>query len=209
MPAANVALVPPLVTSVPLCTCAPLLSVRFPPCTVSVPPFSAKVWAVLLVPPSAASELAFSTRFNWPTVDEIPALILMLLCADSVNVALPPAVLTMAFEMVMSPTSPLFPLVVTVTLTPASSAATMVATAMRDGVPVGSKLKLALASVSAIRLSVALLMMILVGSSSHNPPLPLGALASATLVTSKNRLPDVSILPPSPPSAPPRAAIRP
>ncbi len=134
---------------------------------------------------------------------------LMLFWADSVRVASPPAVLTMALERVMSPASPLFPLVVTATLTPASSAATMVATAMRDGVPVGSKLKLGPASVSAIRLSAALLMVILVGSSNHKPPFPCGALASATRVTSRNRLPEVSTLPPRPPAAPPRAAMLP
>ena len=80
---------------------------------------------MLVVPPPTASELAPSTRFNAPELEEMPALMLMLLCADSVSVALPPVVLLIAFAIVMSPLCRLVPalLVVMVTLMPLFSAA--------------------------------------------------------------------------------------
>ena len=195
---------PPGATSVP--TDGRLPDMVVGPFRVMVPPL------LLIVPAMALLPAALSVTWSLfaPEAEMVtPPLMVMLLCAVKVNVASAIGVVMIELATVMSPDSPLAPLVVTVTFTPASRAATIVATAMREGVPVGSKLKLALASVSAIRLPVALLMVILVGSSSHWPPLPLGAPASAARVTSSMRLPEVSMSPPSPPSAPPRAAIRP
>ena len=92
------------------------------------PPLSAREAELpsVAVPPPAASELALSTRPSVPEVEEIPAFILMLLCADSVNVAFPPAVLLMALLSVMSPFWAPPALVVIVTLIPALSAAWIV-----------------------------------------------------------------------------------
>ena len=186
-----------------------MFSARFPPCTVSVPPFKASVCAVVLVPTPLASESECNTRFNLLKVDEMPALMLMLLWADSVRTASPPAVLLIAFETVISPFCALVPAlpVVIVTLMPLLRADCIVATVMMaeslvveivaGGVP------LTLVSDPKFRIVT------LFGSSSHKPPLPLGALASATCVTSSICLPEVSIWPPSPPSTPPRAAIFP
>ena len=89
------------------------------------PPLRARVAEPpsVAVPPNAASELALSTNPSVPTEEEIPALMLMLLCAVSVSVALPPAVLLMALLIVMSPFCTPPALVVMVTLMPALSAA--------------------------------------------------------------------------------------
>ena len=204
---ARVALVPPLVASVPFWISAPLPSVRLPPCTVNVPPFMFSVWLVLLPPPPVASESAFSTRFNCPAEDEIPALTLMLLCADSVSVALPPAVLLMASATVMFPASVPPALVVMVTLVPALRAASIVATVTMAASPV---VEMVPGGVPVTLVSDPMAWMVtLLGSSSHRPPLPTGALASAARVTSSMRLPEVSIRPPSPPQSPPRAEIMP
>ena len=162
---------------------------------------------ICTAPPPLLSEFGVSVRFRAPTVEVMSALILMLLCANSVSVALPPAVLLIELETVISPACAPPALVVMVTLIPLLSADWIVATVMIaespvvEMVPGGVPVTLKSGPVVWI---VALL-----GSSSHKPPLPLGALASATCVTSSMRLPDVSILPPSPPSAPPRAAIFP
>ena len=205
--AAKVALVPPLVASVPFWISAPLPNVRLPPCTVNVPPFMFNVWLVLLPPPPVASESAFSTRFSCPDVDPIPALTLRLLCADSVSVALPPEVLLMASATVMFPASAPPALVVMVTLVPALRAASIVATVTMAASPV---VEMVPGGVPVTLLSGPVVWMVtLFGSSSHRPPVPWGALASAARVTSSMRLPEVSMRPPSPPQAPPRALILP
>ena len=91
-----------------------------------------------------------------------------------------------------------------VTLVPALSAASMVATVTMALSAVVVKLGL-----PATLVSTPLVMVTLLGSSSHMPPKPFGADASATCVTYSMRLPEVSMAPPLPLSSPPRATALP
>ena len=137
------------------------------------------------------------------------ALMLMLLWAVRVSDTSLALLVVMALFNVMSPFCPLVPAlpVVMVTLMPALSAFWIVATVMMAESAVVEMVE---GGVPVTLLSGPVVWIVtLFGSSSHKPPLPFGALASATRVTSNMRLPEVSMLPPSPPKAPPRAAIFP
>ena len=190
-----------------------MFKVKLPPWTVRVPPLSAMVWPVLLTPPPDASELELSTRLSLPVpVALIPALMAMLLCAESVSDTSVALVVLMALLIVMSPFCAPPRLVVMVTLMPLFSAFSMVATVTTDESAVVVMLVVGGPLTMLTLASAVVVIVTLFGSSSHCPALPpLSAPASANHPSAMSRccLPEVSMFPPSPPSAPPRAAILP
>ena len=121
----------------------------------------------------------------------MPALMVMLLWAVRVSDTSLALLVVMALFNVMSPLCPLVPAlpVVMVTLMPLLSAAWIVATVMNEESLVVVKFGLPVTLMSGPVVWIVTLF----GSSSHKPPLPLGALASATWVTSSICLPEVSI----------------
>ena len=163
-----------------------------------VPPLSA---SVALPPIVTAPPVAVNTTLSLPPPTALsPALMLMLLCATKVNVTSVALLVLMAPAIVMSPT-PVPALVVMVTLVPASSAVLMVeaktsalsAVVTMDDVPLNP---------ASVPLAATVMLW---GSSNQTPAAPWVAEASAAWPTLSNRLPDVSIAPPSPPWMPPRA----
>ena len=200
-----------LVDSTTLFKMLPLPSANAVPLPLEMPPpCSASVTLLprLALPPPVASELALRTRFSLPVPVALrPALMLMLLWAVRVSDTSLALFVVMALFNVMSPLCALVPAlpVVMVTLMPLFSAAWIVATVINDESLVVVKFGLPVTLVS----DPAVWIVTLFGSSNHKPPLPRGALASAACATSSMCLPEVSMLPPLPPSAPPRAAIFP
>ena len=167
--------------------------------SVRVPP-SRLTFCRLLIAPGE-----FSVRPRAPTVDVTlaPALKVMSLDAFNVSVVAAPAVLAMALATVMLPNWPLVPALalVTVTEVPAFSAVWMLAVVTIALSLLDTKLGLALTLVSLPPLWIVTLF----GSSNHWPATPRGAAASASPVACRLSLLLVSMNPPSPPLAPPRA----
>ena len=180
-----------------------------------MPPFSARVaeLASVATPPTLASEFGLRARFSLPApVALMLALILMLLWAVSVSETSVALVVVMALLSVMSPACAPPRLVVMVTLMPALSAACMVATVTTDESAVVVMLVVEGPLTTLTFASAVVLIVTLFGSSSHwpaFPPLPAPASANQPSAMSRCCLPEVSIFPPSPPKAPPRAAILP
>ena len=119
-----------------------------------------------------------------PAVETIGALTSMRLCASRVSAASPPSVFSMDAATVMLPSPSPSAEVFTDTLPPVFNVASM-------------------------DVALALSMTMSSGSSSQVPPAPAGALTSTGTLNSRTRLPEVSTKPPSPPSSPPRALMRP
>ena len=142
-----------------------------------VPPFSARV-ALLSVaaPPPTKSVFALSTRFSLPVpVALMPALIVMLLCADRVSDTSVALLVLMALRRVISPSCAPPAEVVMMTLMPLFKAVCMVLTVMMDEsapvlmVVVGGPLTIPRVGESG----PVVWMVTLLGSSSHSPALPL------------------------------------
>ena len=157
------------------------------PFRVRVPPLLPMVPAMALLP----AALSVTWSLFAPEAEIVtPLLTVMLLCAVKVSVASELGVVMIELATVMSPASLPPALVTIVTLMPLSSAVLIVLTVMMaespvvEIVPGGEPVTLESGPVVWIRA--------LFGSSSHWPPRPEGALASAGWDTSSMRLPEVS-----------------
>ena len=145
------------------------------------------------LPALLASASAVSTTLSRPDELEIAAFTLMSLWAASVSVVAEPPVLAMALATVMSPVAPLSPPAVLGVLLPLVEMATLLLL---------RAVTMALASVASMVMST--------GSISQSPALPCAAPASMRMPSRKLTVAaEVSMKPPSPPLAPPRARMVP
>ena len=161
--------------------------------------------------PKVTLSAALSTTLSLLLLEVMSALFwkMMSSAAVSVRVALPPPVLLMSVETVMSPSCvPVVP-VVMVTLVPALSDVSITPASICALFPVGVNVAELYVPFDVVPPLTLLTISTLRGSSNQVPALPLVALAYAIPDAVRNSLPEVSTKPPLPETAPPLASMRP